>query len=233
LPPFMVAGEVVATMDDDGSDVRVDLSTPQFIDDVRTLNTGDLVRIPPHREWCQHPMPGGFLCSRTRGHDPHDYPHTATSAPGYLEDDGNVGKVLAVMDPEAPEVASTDRERELDAEVERLTSTVRDVERQLRLAQRASESAQDMIGRIREYAIEKMRDGTICRDGTREFLEHFDLPTWERTYRIQVLVTVDRTAEDPDDAEAEVLRDVNSAVRYLDGYREVEHNDTEDIGDDD
>lgn len=225
-PAFAVVGGAVATMDDSGSDVRVDLSDPQSIDDVRTLTVGDRVRIPTHGDWCSHSVPGGFVCSRTRGHDPHNYPHAAATSSSDLP---GTGEVLAVADPEPAD----------DPRLTELQSRLTEAEHQQRLsgirAERAQERAnraEEMISSIREYALEKMRDGTICRDGTREFLQHFDLPGFERRYSVQVLVTVETTSEDDGDDAAEDARTrVSNAVhRYLDNVQDVTVNDWDDLG---
>jgi hypothetical protein len=224
---FTVEREVTATLTDDG---RVDLTEPQFIDDVRTLAVGDRVRIPRHGDWCTHAMPGGWVCSRTRGHDPHDYPHAAASRTDYDTggdvDEAGPGLIHSVMDPEARDV-TTDKERELS---EKLAETERQLRLQVIRAERAHEArqtAETMIERIRDYAIDKMRDGTICQDGTREFLRHFDLPLWEQDYDVTFTVTVRRfTADDEDDAESKVRHELTHALRYVDNV-EIEHSDTD------
>lgn len=232
VPAFTVAGEAVATMTDDGSDVRLDLSEPQFIDDVRTVTVGDVVRLPAHREWCAHAMAGGWLCSRTRGHDPYDYPHAAggrTDGTGDADDAGP-GKVYAVADPEPRE---TESERALRETLAETTRQLRLSEiREGRMKERA-EKAENMISQIREYALEKMRDGTICKDGTREFLQHFDLPLWERTFDVERVVTLRITIDgDADAADEKADEMIRREFRYTDEFQDTRDYDTTEVDDD-
>lgn len=235
--PFTVAGSAVATMDDTADDVRVDLTEPLFIDDVRTVTVGDTVRIPAHGEWCGHAIPGGWVCSRTRGHDPHDYPHAAAGRingegdePGSPHmDDAGPGKIYAVADPEPRESAS---ERELRETLAETTRQLRFAEIREGRAKERAEKAEGMISQIRDYAIEKMRDGTICADGTREFLEHFGLPLWERTYDVDTIVTLRVTVDgDYDDASEKADLIITRELRHLDEFRDTRYYDSTEVDD--
>ena len=82
------------------------------------------------------------------------------------------------------------------------------------------------ICEIREYAIDKHRDGHFCRDGLNEALEHFGLDRYDPRYTatIALTATAEINADTPDDA--------RSRLRHLiDGvaYSGDEHTDDLDI----
>ena len=53
-------------------------------------------------------------------------------------------------------------------------------------AEASRDQLDEKISRIRQYAIEKNRDGSICKDGLDEFLRQFDLKPDVRRYKIDV-----------------------------------------------
>lgn len=65
------------------------------------------------------------------------------------------------------------------------------------------------IGEIREYAIDKHRDGHFCRDGLNEALEHFGLDRYDPRYTATITVTA--TAEINADSAGDAL----SRLRHL------------------
>ena len=102
--------------------------------------------------------------------------------------------------------------------------------RQAMEGQTEAERLDATIGEIREYAIDKHRDGHFCRDGLNEALEHFGLERYEPRYTatITLTATAEINADTPDDA--------RSRLRHLiDGvaYSGDEHSDDLDITMDD
>lgn len=82
------------------------------------------------------------------------------------------------------------------------------------------------IDEIREYAIDKHREGHFCRAGLNEALEHFGLERYEPRYT--AVVTVNATAE----INADSLEEAGRRIRHLvDGlaYSGENYNDALDI----
>jgi hypothetical protein len=91
-------------------------------------------------------------------------------------------------------------------------------------AEREASSANQLVERIREYAIERQANGDICRSGLDEFLEHFDLEPVEDSYGFDIVVfaRASITAESQDSA---VTR-----LRYLiDGVAYSGHEDNDQL----
>jgi hypothetical protein len=67
-----------------------------------------------------------------------------------------------------------------------------------RLREQAS-AAQQKIASMRAYAIEKHRDGTICREVLNDFLAAHDLDLYQPRHRAQVTITLDVEVDGADD----------------------------------
>ncbi|ROO52759.1 hypothetical protein EDC02_7700 [Micromonospora sp. Llam0] len=66
------------------------------------------------------------------------------------------------------------------------------VDRARGLAERLDEQRQRHVGQvaeIRAYAIDRHRDGDICRDGLDKFLDHFGLDPYEPRHRVQFTIS--------------------------------------------
>lgn len=71
------------------------------------------------------------------------------------------------------------------------------------------------ISEIREYAIDRHREGHYCRDGLNDALEHFGLDRYEPRYTacITITATAEINADTPHDAESR-LRHLIDGVAY-------------------
>lgn len=84
----------------------------------------------------------------------------------------------------------------------------------------ASIEHQDKVHQIRDYAIDKHRDGTICRDGLNAFLKHFDLAIYDPEIRINFTVTGSYLIKGDDirQAESDAEQALDIDFDDIDGY---------------
>jgi hypothetical protein len=88
--------------------------------------------------------------------------------------------------------------------------------------QRQHAAHEDVLDRVREYAIEKHREGSICQDGLNEFLRMFDLPEYSPRVRVSYVIRgsyeVDSSASDiREDAEEHLGVDLADIDAVIDG----------------
>lgn len=86
---------------------------------------------------------------------------------------------------------------------------IRERDRADRLAEetsRRADAAEATINLMRAYAIDKSRDGTICRGGLNEFLQAHDLPTYAPRYEARVALTLRVTVDCDDDEDEDDLQ---------------------------
>lgn len=95
-----------------------------------------------------------------------------------------------------------------------LSWCVRERDRADRLVEQTSrraDAAEATINSMRAYAIDKSRDGTICRGGLNEFFQAHDLPTYAPRYEARVTLTLRVTVNcDDDEDEEDIQRIVES-----------------------
>jgi hypothetical protein len=120
-----------------------------------------------------------------------------------LTPESNVIKVNTV------DAVATGDHIEPDLLIARLASGQQWFQRRLGTAQEQVQTLSSTIESIRDYAIERHRDGSICRSGLDEFLSHFDFAPYAQ--RFSVPVTVTATFEITADNETAA----RSRVRYL------------------
>jgi hypothetical protein len=89
-----------------------------------------------------------------------------------------------------------------------------------RLREQAS-AAQQKIASMRAYAVDKHRDGTICREGLNDFLAAHDLDLYQPRHRAQVTITLDVEVDGADDP--------YEATQMVRGCIEVTSNDNGDV----
>lgn len=178
----------------------VDLSKPSIpqLTSTVAVAVGDEIRLMYNGPTCALLFGlTGYGCARPHGHDRSVTPCVAARfvrAGDVWEDD--VFRVEAIGELYVPLT---------EAQVIRLQAELAD-------AKRKTESATDTIERIREYVIAKMHEGAICPDGTRDFLEHFGLPLWERDFRITVELTLSVNGTDEDSIRDDVEATIRSST---------------------
>lgn len=108
--------------------------------------------------------------------------------------------------PAGPSTPQQDQQARLllDALVKRCISDREAAERRYEQAQGRATAAQETITSMRTYAIDRHRDGEICRQGLNDFLRAHDLdpyaPTYDATVDVTLHLTVDcEPDEDKDD----------------------------------
>lgn len=89
-----------------------------------------------------------------------------------------------------------------------------------RLREQAS-AAHQKITAMRAYAIDKYRDGTICKEGLNDFLAAHDLDLYQPRHRAQVTITLDVEVDGADDQ--------YEATQEIRGCIEVSSNDDGDV----
>jgi len=72
-------------------------------------------------------------------------------------------------------------------------------------------AAHQKITSMRAYAIEKHRDGTICREGLNDFLAAHDLDLYQPRHRAQVTITLDVEVDGADD-QYEAVQMIRSCI---------------------
>jgi hypothetical protein len=114
-----------------------------------------------------------------------------------------------VVDVNIADAVTTGDHIEPDLLIARLASGQGWSQRRLEAAQEQAQTLTTTIDAIRDYAIEKHRDGSICRSGLDEFLAHFEFASCEQRFSVPVTVTAtfEITAENETAA--------RSRVRYL------------------
>lgn len=90
-----------------------------------------------------------------------------------------------------------------------LSLCIRDRDRADQLVEETShraDVAEATIRSMRAYAIDKSRDGTICRGGLNEFLQAHDLPTYAPRYEARVALTLRVAVDCADDEDEDDIR---------------------------
>jgi hypothetical protein len=194
---------------------RVDMSKPSALSDIRTPAAGMVVTIRVDGpRLCSHPVdwvdsghnPRRGYCVQPGEHDASVVPHVCGTVQHYGPADPNVATIklnaVAPLDPPStPRTALDDARDAIDTQRQR------------------AETAEQKIADMRIYAIEKMRDGTICREGTEEFLEHFGLDLPESEFDVTYNVRVSVNATDSDLAEENARELLDSLIGGRDDIR--------------
>lgn len=73
---------------------------------------------------------------------------------------------------------------------------------------------------IRQYAIDRYRDGEICEGGLRKFLRHFDMPPYEPKIRVRFTIsgTFLVNAHDVDSVRSDARHGLEVNFEGVDGY---------------
>jgi len=130
--------------------------------------------------------------------------------------------VLLCPDPEAPDqrwlvwntttrtispmvVEHVDFDRESTSDddlVAGLVSCWQASEQARQRVEEALEAKVELIADVRQYAIDRFLDGSICQDGLNSALEHFNVDPFEPRYRVPLIVNgvVEINADDSDEA---------------------------------